>query len=216
MEVLKKLAQVTLFVIATYFITYSLVDGAYVAFTSENLGWHRMFNPVVAITLTLIILLSVEAGRQYERSQEKSSKKENNSLLILVSRVLLVMVLMIILSLAVYFSMFSMSKTLSINPPSREQVVAKIKELPEVKEFLKLKFPKDNYPVVAIEDAKTSEKVWRVHVYEVVEDTATTGHTATMNWYNVDKLTGEIKCSFVIYENGKWIRVSEGNEYPCE
>ncbi|MNV85602.1 hypothetical protein D3C71_1795700 [compost metagenome] len=46
-------------------------------------------------------------------------------------------------------------------------------------------------------DSETSTK-YTVHVYEVVIDDQSTGvgHTATFNWYDVDKYTGAITPMF--------------------
>ena len=102
------------------------------------------------------------------------------------------------------------------NKISEKQALEIVRDLPEVKNFLKLNFPEGNKPFVDI-DHKTKSEALVVHVYEVARDgpVSTTTHTATMNWYTLDSCTGKIKCSFVIYENGKRIRVSNQSDNSC-
>lgn len=103
------------------------------------------------------------------------------------------------------------------NKISEKEALKIVRDLPEVKDFLKLNFPDGNKPFVDI-DHKTKSGSLVVHVYEVARDgpDATTTHTATMNWYTLDSCTGKIRCSFSIYENGKFIRSSEESEANCE
>lgn len=103
------------------------------------------------------------------------------------------------------------------NKISEKQALEIVKDLPEVKDFLKLNFPEGNKPFVDI-DHKTKSGSLVVHVYEVARDDpdATTTHTATMNWYTLDSCTGKVRCSFSIYENSKFIRTSEESEANCE
>jgi len=103
------------------------------------------------------------------------------------------------------------------NKISEKQALEIVKDFPEVKDFLKLNFPEGNKPFVDI-DHKTKSGSLVVHVYEVAKDDpdAITTHTATMNWYTLDSCTGKVRCSFSIYENGKFIRTSEESEANCE
>ena len=65
---------------------------------------------------------------------------------------------------------------------SRQQAVEKVKNLPEVKEYLK------NVPNGKVEVDNELEGEYNVHVYEVKN-----GHTATFNWYRVSIKSGEIR-----------------------
>ena len=65
---------------------------------------------------------------------------------------------------------------------SRQQAVEKVKNLQEVKEYLK------NVPNGKVEVDNELEGEYNVHVYEVKN-----GHTATFNWYRVSIKSGEIR-----------------------
>ena len=68
---------------------------------------------------------------------------------------------------------------------TQQQAVAKVKALPQVQEYLKV------VPNGKVEVDNEIEGNYNVHVYEVKD-----GHTATFNWYGVNKTTGEIKKEF--------------------
>lgn len=68
---------------------------------------------------------------------------------------------------------------------SEEEAVSKVKALPEVIDYLK-RVPSSLVLVNGEED-----NAYMVQVYEFKN-----GHTATFNWYKVDKKTGEIKKEF--------------------
>lgn len=68
---------------------------------------------------------------------------------------------------------------------SKEDAVAKVKALPEVIDYLK-RVPSGLVLVNGEED-----NTYMVQVYEIVN-----GHTATFNWYSVNKTTGELKKEF--------------------
>jgi hypothetical protein len=98
-----------------------------------------------------------------------------------------------------------------------ELPVNTVKALPEVKQYIEGFKSKSTQPVIEIDnpDDKIGD-VWSVHVYENVKDTST-AHTATFNWYRVDKCTGTIKCSFSKYDSdGKYMGNSTEAEYPCQ
>ncbi len=73
---------------------------------------------------------------------------------------------------------------------TQEQAVERIKGLTEVKNYL------EEVPAGRVE-LESSERagVYLIHVYEIKN-----GHTATFNWYRVDKATGEIKSEFEFEE----------------
>lgn len=67
----------------------------------------------------------------------------------------------------------------------KEKAIAKVKELPEVIDYLK-RVPNGHVLVNGEEDNS-----YLIQVYEVKN-----GHTATFNWYNVDKKTGTAEKEF--------------------
>ena len=77
---------------------------------------------------------------------------------------------------------------------SPDEAVAKIRELDEVKSYLK------NVPnaLVDLESVDEETNTYLVHVYEIKN-----GHTATFNWYTVDKKTGEITAEFDFEEGAE-------------
>ena len=73
---------------------------------------------------------------------------------------------------------------------TKEQALVKIKNLPEVQEFMRLLFPKQ--AEFEVEDWDTD---WAVHVFELVIGENSV-HRATFNWYRVDKQTGVVEKEF--------------------
>jgi len=106
------------------------------------------------------------------------------------------------------------SKALDCSKVTESKAVDIIKQLPEVKNFLNLPFPSSSRTVVEIDHSSNDN--WYVHIYEIVKDTTTSSHTATFNWYGVDKCSGKIKCPFFKYDpQGNLVKASGANEYPC-
>jgi len=68
---------------------------------------------------------------------------------------------------------------------SKDEAIAKIKSLPKVIEYLKI------VPKAVIEIDSEEDDSYSVHVYEIKDN-----HTATFNWFTVDKKTGVIKEMF--------------------
>ncbi len=112
----------------------------------------------------------------------KTKKKKSRWLWILIPVVI-----------AVLFAFYSLSKN---NLPKSQQssakyllyqddAVAKVKSLPEVIDYLK-RIPNGLVAVNGEEDS-----TYIVQVYEFKDN-----HTATFNWYTVDKTTGEVKKEF--------------------
>ena len=73
------------------------------------------------------------------------------------------------------------------NNRTRQTALTRVGNLPEVKEYLS-RVP-NGLIVIDHEDRDTNS--YLIHVYEVVDD-----HTATFNWYEVNKTTGAIKTEF--------------------
>ena len=68
---------------------------------------------------------------------------------------------------------------------TENEAIAKVKSLPEVTDYLK-RVPNGLVLVNGKED-----DAYLIQVYEVKD-----GHTATFNWYNVDKTTGSVERQF--------------------
>lgn len=103
--------------------------------------------------------------------------------------------------------------TLTCKAIDERQAVELVKNLPEVKEYLNSSFPSGNNVVINIDHSKGALST--IHVYESVKDNGVGAHSATFNWYTIDRCTGEIKCSFAIYNKGTKVGISDSNEYPC-
>ena len=92
------------------------------------------------------------------------------------------------------------SKEISTPPQSSailispEDAVEKVKSRKEVIDYLK------RVPTAIIQAQSTTkeESSYRIQVYEIKN-----GHTATFNWYNVDKKTGEITAEFDFEEGSE-------------
>lgn len=93
---------------------------------------------------------------------------------------------------------------------TKEQAENLIKNLPEVKNFLKsLDGNKAGFFVNA-EDRK--DNYWYIQVAEVVVDSKADeeymSHTVTFNWYKVDRSSGRIICSMTNYDkDGELIKI---------
>lgn len=70
---------------------------------------------------------------------------------------------------------------------SKEGAVEKVKKLQEVKDYL-ARVPKG---IVEFDHEDTAANAWVIHVYEIGADA-----TATFNWYNVNKITGNTSATF--------------------
>ena len=73
------------------------------------------------------------------------------------------------------------------NKSAGNAAIARVSRLPEVKEYLRA-VPSGR---VAIDHEDKETNSYLIQVYEIKD-----GHTATFNWYEVDKTTGEIKTEF--------------------
>ncbi len=93
---------------------------------------------------------------------------------------ILIITLLVIVGGFVYFN--NTPKTTGM---TETQAVDNVKKLPEVQDYLK------RVPNALVEVDNESEGQYNVHVYEIKD-----GHTATFNWYRVDKATGEVKKEF--------------------
>ena len=87
-----------------------------------------------------------------------------------------------------------------LNPMSREQVEVRVKDLPEVKEYLK-QFSSGGG---IVETDQKTRHYYIAHVYEIVKEQGEIpSHAATFNWYVADECNGQIVSSMFSYdENG--------------
>lgn len=67
----------------------------------------------------------------------------------------------------------------------KEEAITKVKALPEVIDYLK------NVPNGLVSVNGEEDNIYMVQVYEIKD-----GHTATFNWYKVNKTTGDVKKEF--------------------
>lgn len=108
-------------------------------------------------------------------------------------------------------------------PISQEEAVQVVKKLPEVQQFINKVGWNKPAPEVTSEptvdfDAEVGN-YYSIHVYELVSDkNYNDSHTATFNWYKVDKCTGEIRCSFSVYakdDDGSYKYLRETDDKEC-
>lgn len=89
--------------------------------------------------------------------------------------------------LATITNTVSISVTTTSTSVSKEQAVEKVRNLPEVKDYM-TRVPQG---IVEFDHEDTAENTWVVHVYAMSADAS-----ATFNWYNINKTTGETKTTF--------------------
>lgn len=70
---------------------------------------------------------------------------------------------------------------------TKQQALEKVRLLPEVQEYMEI-VPNVRFMV---EESSENPNIWTVRVFEDKET-----HTATFNWYEVNKETGEVKPVF--------------------
>lgn len=92
--------------------------------------------------------------------------------------------MIVAVALITFFIVFKNSRS-SQKVISEKEAVATVKTLPEVTDYLK-RVPNGLVAVNGEED-----NVYLVQVYEFKN-----GHTATFNWYKVDKTTGAVEKQF--------------------
>jgi len=117
----------------------------------------------------------------------------------------------------------NISKTQSTNTCrniSTKQAVEIVKKQPEVYDFMNqaVKPTEDQKSTPMIRVDRVSDNTIEIHVFTLEDytDEIIPSHTTTFNWYTIDRCNGEIKCSFYIYKEGKFLRASETNEHPCK
>lgn len=145
-----------------------------------------------------------------------------NKLTAVTSATKIIFIVVLIFSVAIFINsrnskqvLIETQRQVVHNKVTEEQAVNVVKNLPEVDKYFK------NYPDINtfIQAEERGDNYWHVQVAEVVEDTAIgenrTGHTATFNWYKVDKTTGEVKCSFFTYDKSGKMISSTDSENTC-
>ena len=110
-------------------------------------------------------------------------KKSHTVLIILAA---LCISLLVFVGLQKFRSPSASQKTAAIE--TEAQAVESIRALPEVVDYEKRLAEAGTTAHI---DAQSEDAQWVVQVYEIKED-----HTATFNWYTVDKATGKITAEF--------------------
>lgn len=88
-----------------------------------------------------------------------------------------------------------------------------VRTLPEVTAYVN-RLTQSTVPVVEVDNADDrTGRTWNVHVYEDVKN-GNTQHTATFNWYGVDKCTGTVRCSLTKYDKTGTL-IENSTDYPC-
>lgn len=99
---------------------------------------------------------------------------------------------------------------------TKEEAEKRVSSLPEVKRFLTNDSSRGRQFTVSADENRENPNHWLVQVAEIVPGEGEDGHTATFNWYEVDKVSGSIICSMFPYDNnGKLITSDENNSIPC-
>jgi|SRR3989338_1623885 len=70
---------------------------------------------------------------------------------------------------------------------------ANVVSLPEVQEYQNMLAQAGKQATIEVEDQNDA---WAVHAFEVVQEDDGASHTATFNWYRVDKKTGAVEAEF--------------------
>jgi len=111
---------------------------------------------------------------------------------------------------------------IACNAINADQAISIVKQLPEVIDYFSDgdRITKNQTSKAVVDVDSETSALYTVHVYsneQYPNDPDISGHAATFNWYAVDKCSGEIKCSFSFYDDtGKFTRVTNGDEYPCD
>lgn len=90
-------------------------------------------------------------------------------------------------------------------PLTSQEAVDKIKNLAAVKKYLA------GVPNGRVDQSGGDGEVYLIQVYEIKD-----GHTATFNWYRVNKKTGEIKAELEIEENLALSKTYSNSNYKIE
>lgn len=78
---------------------------------------------------------------------------------------------------------------------TKDGAVNAVMKLPEVKQFF-TNVSKSKIAKPTIEMDRVEGDAYVVHVFEIVSDGPDSSHTATQNWYHVNKYTGKITKEF--------------------
>lgn len=123
----------------------------------------------------------------------------------IIAIVLLLILLLIGLILSIKYQERNATNTRVLqnqNQITKIQAEEIVRNLPEVKNFLKILSDNKSGLFIHAEDGKNN--LWTVQVAEVVEDSKVDGkyvsHTATFNWYEIEKSTGRINSSMYQYD----------------
>jgi PBP1b-binding outer membrane lipoprotein LpoB len=78
---------------------------------------------------------------------------------------------------------------------TKDGAVDAVMKMPEVKQFF-TNVAKSKIAKPAIEMDRVEGDAYVVHVFEIVSDGPDSSHTATQNWYHVNRYTGKISKEF--------------------
>ena len=78
---------------------------------------------------------------------------------------------------------------------TKDGAVNAVMKMPEVKQFF-TNVAKSKIAKPAIEMDRVEGDAYVVHVFEIVSDGPDSSHTATQNWYHVNRYTGKITKEF--------------------
>lgn len=112
-------------------------------------------------------------------TRQKSSK---------IGKILFVLILIFGLFMAVYILSFIFSSFTKINSITKDQALEKVGNISEVIDYEKNLEQNNATAEFNVEDWNTE---WGIQVFENVKD-GTSSHTATYNWYTVNKTTGAV------------------------
>ncbi|MBI2035928.1 MAG: hypothetical protein HYT12_04615 [Candidatus Liptonbacteria bacterium] len=93
--------------------------------------------------------------------------------------------LIVIMTIIVWFSVRD-------NSIMKQEALQKIQALPEVQQFIAELEKNGKAASFNVED---SDNAWSVQVYEIVVQNGES-HTATFNWYKIDKKSGDVTKEF--------------------
>ncbi|OGG53916.1 hypothetical protein A3H16_00500 [Candidatus Kaiserbacteria bacterium RIFCSPLOWO2_12_FULL_53_8] len=96
--------------------------------------------------------------------------------------------LVAIASLAWAFGVFEPQQSMLASDSETQEILDRVVALPEVQEFIRTLRAAGKVAQFNVEDQGDT---WAVQVFEIVTEGANS-HTATFDWYEVDKATGAI------------------------
>lgn len=109
----------------------------------------------------------------------------------MVKRIILIFILFLVL-LFTFLILKEYKKEGDSQPVEQTVALEQIKNRPEVKQYISVMAKAGTKAEFNIEDGGSE---WRIQVFEIVKQGGE-NHTATFNWYRVDKKTGAVEKEF--------------------